>query len=196
MFPNKISNEEVNSLDLAQFEGEVVMAHSKKEVQDVLDILWKEEVIGFDTETKPSFRKGVKNNVSLVQMATPEQAFLIRLNRTGVTSDLKELMSTPKITKVGIALRDDLKDLQELSRFDPAGFVELNQLVKQIGIESNGLRKLAAIILGFRVSKSAQTSNWENEVLSEKQIRYAATDAWVCIEMYRRLVMHGHIAPL
>ncbi len=196
MFQNKISNEEVNALELGQFEGEVVMAHSKKEVQDVLDILWKEEVIGFDTETKPSFRKGVKNNVSLVQMATPEQAFLIRLNHTGVTADLRDLMSSPKITKVGIALRDDLKDLQELSSFDPAGFVELNQLVKQIGIESNGLRKLAAIILGIRISKSAQTSNWENEVLSEKQIRYAATDAWVCIEMYRQLVTKGFIAPV
>ncbi len=196
MFQNKISNEEVNALELGQFEGEVVMAHSKKEVQDVLDILWKEEVIGFDTETKPSFRKGVKNNVSLVQMATPEQAFLIRLNHTGVTTDLRDLMSSPKITKVGIALRDDLKDLQELSSFDPAGFVELNQLVKQIGIESNGLRKLAAIILGIRISKSAQTSNWENEVLSEKQIRYAATDAWVCIEMYRQLVTRGFIAPI
>jgi ribonuclease D len=186
----------VNALELGQFDGEVIMAHSKREVQDVLDILWKEEVIGFDTETKPSFRKGVKNNVSLVQMATPEQAFLIRLNHTGVTADLRDLMSSPKITKVGIALRDDLKDLQELSSFDPAGFVELNQLVKQIGIESNGLRKLAAIILGIRVSKSAQTSNWENEVLSEKQIRYAATDAWVCIEMYRQLVTRGFITPI
>ena len=196
MFQNKISNEEVNALELGQFEGEIVMAHSKKEVQEVLDILWKEEVIGFDTETKPSFRKGIKNDVSLIQMATPEQAFLIRLNHTGVTADLKDLMSSSKITKVGIALRDDLKDLQDLATFDPAGFVELNHLVKQIGIESNGLRKLAAIILGIRVSKSAQTSNWENDVLSEKQIRYAATDAWVCIEMYRQLVERGMIPPI
>lgn len=195
MFQETISNEEVNSLELGQFDGEIVLAHSKKEVQSVLEEIWKEEVIGFDTETKPSFQKGVKNSVSLVQLATPEKAYLIRLNHSGLTRDLRDLLATPKITKVGIALRDDLKDLQDLSSFDPDGFVELNKLVKQIGIQSNGLRKLVAIILGFRVSKSAQTSNWENEILSEKQQRYAATDAWVCIEMYQHLVKNGHIQP-
>ncbi|MEJ2005901.1 MAG: 3'-5' exonuclease domain-containing protein 2, partial [Cyclobacteriaceae bacterium] len=125
-----------------------------------------------------------------------DQAYLIRLNHTGVTRELRDFFSTEEITKVGVALRDDIKELQELSHFEPAGFVELNKLVKDIGIESNGLKKLTGIILGFRISKNAQTSNWENEVLSEKQLTYAATDAWVCVEMYRRLHKQGLLAQI
>ncbi len=195
-YAKNISSQELNTLDLGQFEGEIVVATERNEVISILDEVWNERVVGFDTETKPSFRKGVRNNVSLVQIATQEHAYLIRLNHTGMTRELKEFFSTDEITKVGVALRDDIKELQDLSHFDPAGFVELNKLVKHIGIESNGLKKLTGIILGFRISKNAQTSNWENEILTEKQLTYAATDAWVCVEMYKRLHEQGLLAQI
>ncbi len=196
IYPPNITHEELNSLELAQFEGEIVLATDKNEVVKIMDEVWREGVVGFDTETKPSFRKGVRNNVSLVQIATPHQAFLIRLNHTGITPELREFFSADEITKVGVALRDDIKELQQLHHFDPAGFIELNKLVKEIGIESNGLKKLTGIILGFRISKNAQTSNWENDTLTEKQLTYAATDAWVCVEMYHTLRKKGILAQI
>jgi len=195
-YPKNITNEELNALDLGHFSGEITVATEKNEVIKVLDDVWKNRVVGFDTETKPSFRKGVRNTVSLVQIATQDAAYLIRLNHTGMTRELRDFLSADDITKVGVALRDDIKELQELSHFDPAGFVELNKLVKHIGIESNGLKKLTGIILGFRISKNAQTSNWENDILTEKQLTYAATDAWVCVEMYNRLHQQGLLAQI
>ena len=196
IYPPNITHEELNSLELSQFQGEISVITEKRDLITVIDEVWKEGVVGFDTETKPSFRKGVRNTVSLVQIATQEQAYLIRLNHTGITKDLRDLFSTDEITKVGVALRDDIKELQSLKHFEPAGFVELNKLVKDIGIESNGLKKLTGIILGFRISKNAQTSNWESESLSEKQMIYAATDAWVCIEMYHTLREKGLLAQI
>jgi ribonuclease D len=196
IYPSNISNEELNALDLDHFQGEIVVASERNEVIRIMEEVWKERVVGFDTETKPSFRKGVRHDVSLVQIATREHAYLIRLNHTGLTREMRDLFRTDEITKVGVALRDDIKDLRKLSEFDPAGFVELNKLVKDIGIESNGLKKLTGIILGFRISKNAQTSNWENDILTEKQLTYAATDAWVCIEMYHRLHEQGLLAQI
>ena len=196
IYPSNITNEELNSLELTQFSGEITLATEKNEVIRIMNHVWKKGVVGFDTETKPSFRKGVRNNVSLVQIATQDEAYLIRLNHTGITKELKEFFSAGEITKVGVALRDDIKELQQLKHFEPAGFVELNHMVKDIGIESNGLKKLAGIILGIRISKNAQTSNWENEELSDKQLTYAATDAWVCIEMYHRLREKGLLAQI
>ena len=153
----------------------------------------RQDYIGFDTETKPTFRKGEVNDVSLIQLAIPDEVILIRINKTGLTSGLINLFESDKVKKIGVALRDDIKDLQRLGEFEAANFIELNHLVKDIGIESNGLRKLTAIILGFRISKSAQTSNWENHELSPKQKSYAATDAWVCYEMYQNLLKRGFI---
>lgn len=193
MFVETISNQEVNSLELGRYEGEIVMVDKPEMLPEVFKKIRREKVVGFDTETKPAFKKGQVHDVSLIQIATEDVAYVIRVNKTGITNDIANFLSSKEITKVGVALRDDLKDLQRLRDFTPEGFVELNQLVKPIGIESNGLRKLTAIILGFRISKSAQTSNWEIETLTEKQINYAATDAWVCIKMYNSLVYKGYL---
>lgn len=193
MYPATISSEEINELELQRYEGKVHIIAQPDQVAEVMRKIAGEKVVGFDTETKPAFKKGEYNHVSLIQIATSKEVFLIRTNITGLTDELIAFLSNKKLLKIGVALRDDIKDLRKLREFMPGGFVELNKLVKEIGIESNGLRKLAAIILGFRISKSAQISNWESEKLTDKQINYAATDAWVCIEMYRELVRKGYL---
>jgi len=196
MFATTISNEEINELELDKFEGDLHLIETKESLNEALKKLTKESVVGFDTESKPAFTKGEYNHVSLIQIATEQEAYLIRVNKTGITNQFVNFLESDSIIKVGVALRDDLIDMRKLREHSPAGFVELNQLVKEIGIESNGLRKLTAIILGFRISKGAQVSNWENDTLTEKQMHYAATDAWVCIEMYNKLVRQGYLETL
>ncbi|MEQ8474967.1 3'-5' exonuclease [Fulvivirga sp.] len=192
MFATTISNIEINELELDRFEGEIHLITEEKELKSALKVLSKESVVGFDTESKPAFKKGEFNNISLIQIATETDAYLIRVNKTGITNELHSFLENKNIIKVGVALRDDLRDLNKLRPFTPEGFEELNHLVKDLGIEANGLRKLTAIILGFRISKNAQVSNWENETLTEKQINYAATDAWVCISMHNKLTNQGY----
>ncbi len=193
MFSASISNPEVNELELKGYEGSITVIDDKRDLGEVLKKVHYEPFIGFDTETKPAFKKGEVNEVSLIQLAIPDGVFLIRINKTGLTNGIVRLFESEEVAKIGVALRDDIKDLKRQRHFNAAGFIELNQLVKEIGIESNGLRKLTAIILGFRISKSAQTSNWENAELTHKQKTYAATDAWVCYEMYSSLLNKGFI---
>ena len=125
--------------------------------------------------------------MAILQIALPEKVFLIRLMATGITPEIVRFLQSEIILKAGVAIRDDIKALQLLKRFKPAGFVELAHLAKEAGLEVESVKKLAALLLGFRISKSAQTSNWEADQLNEKQISYAATDAWVCLEVYRKL---------
>ena len=147
----------------------------------------KHDVVGFDTETRPSFKKGQSYKVALIQLAIPDKVFLIRLHDTGLADELVSLFQNSNIMKAGVAIRDDIKFLQKLKAFEPAGFVELATLSKASGLQVESVKKLAGLLLGFRISKSAQTSNWEAATLTEKQLEYAATDAWVCLEIYRKL---------
>ena len=187
MFPSDISKEDINKLTLDQYNGEIVLIDRKEDVALVVEEISKFEVVGIDTETKPVFVRGQYNDVSLVQIAIPNKVFLIRLHKTSLTQELCSFFENTKIRKIGVALNDDIKDLQKLKKFQAEGFLELNQMVKPIGIESNGLKKLVAIILGYRISKGAQVSNWEAPELTNKQLRYAATDAFVCLEMFEKL---------
>ncbi|MEO1051663.1 MAG: 3'-5' exonuclease [Bacteroidota bacterium] len=194
MFQKTISREEVNELELRRYEGKPVVVTSPDSAKLVIEeILDTEDFVGFDTETKPTFTKGVINDVALIQIASARKVFLIRVNQTGLTPQLKYFFETSEVAKIGVALLDDIRALQRLRHFEPNNFQEINKLVKDVGIESDGLRKLTAIILGFRISKNQQTSNWENETLTDKQINYAATDAWVCREMYTRLRELGYL---
>lgn len=193
MFASTITNEEINELELDRFEGTLHIIETEDELKKALKNLRKESIVGFDTESKPTFKKGEYNHISLIQISTETDAYLIRVNKTGITNEFKSFLELETITKIGVALRDDLIDMRKLRDHKPAGFIELNHLVKEIGIECNGLRKLTAIILGFRISKSAQVSNWENDELTEKQLNYAATDAWVCVSMYNKLVRQGYL---
>ena len=182
-----ISNEEVNQLRLGAFEGEVIVLSDPNSLTDVFEEINSHHYVGFDTETKPVFVRGHHNKVAILQIALPEKVFLIRLMATGITPEIVRFLQSEVILKAGVAIRDDIKALQLLKRFKPAGFVELAHLAKEAGLEVESVKKLAALLLGFRISKSAQTSNWEAEQLNEKQISYAATDAWVCLEVYRKL---------
>ncbi len=183
-----ITNEEINELPLGAFEGKVhVVTEEAKAAKAIIEIS-KHTLVGFDTETKPVFVRGHSNKVSLMQVAIPEKVYLFRLNHTGLTPPIIDFLENKNIIKAGVALRDDIKALQKLHPYTPAGFVDLAALRKHSGLEVESVKKLTALLLGFRISKGAQTSNWETETLHEKQISYAATDAWVCLEIYKKLV--------
>ncbi len=188
-FKYSISNDKIKELPLTSFGGELVVVDHPDAVPGAVGMLRGETVLGFDTETKPAFKKGVINGVALLQLSTREMAVVFRLNKTGLPPSLVSVLANPGIVKVGAAIRDDIRSLQKLSRFRPAGFVELQQMVKEYSIEDSGLRKMAAIVLGIQISKSQQVSNWEKEKLTEAQLIYAATDAWVCHEIYRKLTV-------
>ena len=182
-----ISPEEINQLPLRTFDGKSVVVSDALLLPKVIKEISKYDVVGFDTETRPSFKKGQVYQVSLLQLAVPKKAYLIRINHTGVTEDVAELFENKKIIKAGVGIRDDIKALQKLRKFEAAGFEDLSTLAKSAGLQVESVKKLTALLLGFRISKSAQTSNWEAPTFTQKQIEYAATDAWVCLELYHKL---------
>lgn len=184
MFKESITNEELTDMPLKAFSGEIVMVDSPRKIKMAVEALSGHSIIGFDTETKPSFKKGVVNKVALLQLSTKNRAFLFRINRIGLPKGIVQILSDANVIKPGVAIRDDIKGLQEFVRFKPAGFIELQDEAKEIGIQNFSLKKLTAIACGFRISKGQQLTNWEAEVLTEPQQRYAATDAWAALEIY------------
>lgn len=186
-FIENITAEELSGYDLSWFRGRIVVIDDQKSFSTYFRLLSEFDFVGFDTETRPSFRKGHNNKVSLIQLATSDMAFLIRINRIGIPDELAEMLGNPGVIKAGVAVHDDIRFLRSLKRFTPEGFVDLQKMVKDFGIQCSGLKKLAAIVLGFRISKSQQVTDWEARELSEAQQIYAATDAWVCYEIYRKL---------
>ena len=171
-------------MPLRWFEGEIVVIDQLWQVKSAAKFLSEFSVLGFDTETKPSFKKGNSNKVALLQLSAPNNAFLFRINKIGLPAEIKKILSCSKIVKPGVAIRDDIKGLQHMKSFNPDGFIELQNYAKEFGIKSFSLKKLSAIVLGFRISKSQQLSNWEANELSESQKIYAATDAWVALKIY------------
>ena len=182
-----ITAEEINNLPLQTFSGKTVVISDPDQLGRIVKEIESHEVVGFDTETRPSFKKGQVFQVSLLQLAIPNKVFLIRLNHTGVTEELARLFSNPRIIKAGVGIRDDIKALQKLRMFEPANCYDLSALAKKAGLQVESVKKLTALLLGFRISKSAQTSNWEVVTFTQKQIEYAATDAWVCLELFHKL---------
>jgi len=185
-----ITHEEINLLPLKFFDGKIELITGPETLPKVFKEVEHHEIVGFDTETRPSFVKGQIHQVSLLQLAIPHKVFLIRLNHTGLEESIIQFLENNSILKAGVGIRDDVKTLHKLKRFQAAGFVELSTMAREAGLEVESVKKLTALLLGFRISKGAQTSNWEAEKLTEKQITYAATDAWVCLEIYRRLITH------
>lgn len=182
-----ISHEEISFLPLQTFEGPIAVINDTKLLPSVFEEVSDHPVVGFDTETRPSFKKGQTFKASLLQIALPEKVFLIRLHYTEITADVIRFLENPSIVKTGVGIRDDIKAIQKLKHFNPKGFVELSTLARDAGLQVESVKKLTGLLLGFRISKSAQTSNWEAETLTRKQIEYAATDAWVCLELYKKL---------
>ena len=183
-----ITKEELEQLPLFVYSGEVVVIEGEAEIEEAICILSQQNCLGFDTETRPAFHKGERYNVGLLQLATPEQVFLFRLNRCGFPQALRSILSNPQITKVGVGIRDDLKALKRMGNFMPTSFVDLQEFVARFGIEDKSFSKLMAIIFQVKISKKQRITNWEAPVLTEAQIRYAATDAWGALKMYLTLV--------
>jgi len=190
-YPESISPEEIEKCDLSWFRGEIVLVEDMKSLNETFPRLLNSEVLGFDTETRPSFRKGRKNKVSLIQLANENLACLIRINRVGIPPQLAGLLASDDIIKAGVAVHDDIRFLRNVKGFNPSGFVDLQKFVRDYGIQVSGLKKLSAIILGFKISKRQQVTDWEAEHLTDAQQVYAATDAWVCYQIYTKLI-NGH----
>ncbi len=187
MFRENITKEDLADLPLSVFEGEIIMVEDLEGVLEAVNYLQEFTILGFDTETKPAFKRGQINPVALLQLSSNEKAYLFRLRKTGLPAELKSLLANPDIQKVGVAIRDDIKTLQRLGHFMPHGFVELQEEVKGFGIQNFSLKKIAGIVLGIRISKSQRLTNWEAD-LTPAQQKYAATDAWVAYEIYQSLV--------
>lgn len=187
MFQSEISKEEVADLELIQYEGPIKLIDNPESFQKEIPLIMAESVLGFDTETRPSFKKGVVYPTALIQISSLNQAWLLRVSRMGYPPELLNLLSREEILKVGLGLNDDLRRLRADFKFEPGGFLDLQQYVEAFRIEEKGLKKLSGIVLGRRISKSQQVSNWDADLLTEAQLRYAATDAWICLKIYNRL---------
>jgi ribonuclease D len=188
-FRENISKDDINELPIGTFVGEIVVIESKTTLERYLPEIIIESLWGIDTETKPCFKKGKKNQngTALIQLCGENKAFLFRINKIGIPDVLIKIFSDEKIIKVGVALKDDIAALRNIRKFTPKSFVELQTFVNDYGIESNGLRSISAIVLVIRISKSQQLSNWEADILDEKQLLYAATDAWAPRQIYKKL---------
>jgi len=183
----RLSKEEINEFPIRRYDGPIHIIRTENELLNAVKILKKETILGFDTETRPAFRKGEHYTPALLQLAGAEDVFLFQLKHTGLPKHLSDILADPNILKAGVSIDYDISELQGLSEFEPEGFIELGDRAKQLGIQNLGLRGLAAVVLGFRISKGASTSNWENNKLSQSQITYAATDAWVGRKLYKQL---------
>ena len=186
-FNPTIEKSAISQMPTVSFEGRIITIDSQNEAERAARALSQEKLLGIDTETRPSFRKGVHHEVSLLQLSTADTCFLFHLCRTGLTDGLKALLEDSNIKKVGLSLHDDFHMLNKRRNFTPGGFIELQKYVADFGIEEMSLQKIYAIIFAQRISKSQQLTNWEADVLTDKQKLYAATDAWVCLNIYNHL---------
>ena len=198
MFQITISPEEIGKLELASFPGEIhVIDTLEEEYGKAISYLKHQKIIGFDTETRPTFSPDQRSNgTALLQLSGAEKAYLFRIKKMGaIPRRLCAILANPNIVKVGAAIHDDVRGLQKFAGFQPQNFIDLQKIAWEYGIRDKSVKKMTAIILGFKISKAQQLSNWEAENLSESQQKYAATDAWVCREMYLRLLC-SEKAPL
>ena len=187
-FIDKISNEQTALLPAIEFRGEIRIVEDERDIAAACKYLAEQPVIGFDTETRPSFRPGVTFRVSLLQLSSPEVCYLFRLNRIPLDKAILQLFENKCLLKVGADVAGDLRSLRQIRHFRDAGFIDLQAIAPEWGIAEKSLRKLSAIVLGQRVSKAQRLSNWEAATLTDKQQLYAATDAWVCTRIYDRLL--------
>jgi len=182
-----ITKAEINQLPMDHYRGPIHLIRTPDEADRAAKKLKKENLLGFDTETRPAFRVGESYRPSLLQLATENEVYLFQLKQTGFTKELRKILADQKIIKAGVSIKDDLKELRQLADFEPAGFVELANCAKQAGIKNLGLRGMGALLRGFRISKKEQVSNWAKSELTPSQLTYAATDAWLGRELYLHL---------
>ncbi|VBB46777.1 3'-5' exonuclease [uncultured Paludibacter sp.] len=192
-FSPKITKEEVNLLEPAEFTGKIVLVDKKTQINEAVEYLKAQKIVGVDTETRPSFVRGTHYKVSLMQIATDDCCYLFRLNKIGFPHELLDFLSDTNIKKIGLSLHDDFRSLNKRNKIKPNNFVDIQSIAKDYGILELGLQKIYAIIFGKKISKSQRLTNWENETLTEQQKRYAATDAWACLKIYKELLKEQKI---
>lgn len=178
---------DIGTLPQASFGGRIIVVQSENEADKAVRYLLTQDLLGIDTETRPSFRKGQTHQVALLQVSTEDTCFLFRLNMTGITESIKRLLEDCSVTKVGLSLKDDMHQLSKREDFTPGMFIELQHEVKELGISDMSLQKIFANLFSMRISKGQQLSNWEADTLTPQQKAYAATDAWACVMIYKEI---------
>jgi ribonuclease D len=182
----EISRETMLELPIRRYEGEIRLVETAQALERAAADIFQEEALGFDTETRPAFRKGESHPPALAQVATARAVYLFPLQRLDFSATLAEMLAEKAIVKAGVALADDLHKLQALFAFEPAAVTDLGHVAKRHGLKQTGVRNLAGIFLGARITKGAKTTNWAARHLTQQQMTYAATDAWICRELYLR----------
>ena len=185
---SKYDKTKIKDLPRVNFQGRIIIVLTEAEAEKAVKYLLKADVLGFDTETRPNFKKGKQNTVSLLQVSTHDTCFLFRLNRFGLCPAVIRLLESEAVKKIGLSWSDDVRALHALGDFEAKGFFELQEHMKELGVEDMSLAKLYANLFGQRISKREQLSNWEADVLTSKQQDYAATDAWACVMLYEEYV--------
>ena len=185
---SKFDKQRIPKLPQVFFEGRIETIISETEAEKAVDYLLSQDIIGFDTETKPIFKAGHQNEVALLQVSSPDICFLFRLNHIGMPKCVIRLLSDSSNIKVGLSWHDDIRMLKRRADFEPGYFIELQEMVREYGILDMSLQKLYANIFGQKISKSQRLSNWEADILTEQQTLYAATDAWACVMLYQELL--------
>ena len=187
MYVVSIDKQAINQMPLVTFPGRIHIIDAISQVKSAVNALRTTSIVGFDTETRPCFKRGERHSVALLQLSTDSDAFLFRLNKTGIPTPLQQFLEDKTCTKVGLSTTDDFHQLTRVSDINPAGFVELQQLVKQFSITDQSLQKIYAILFQQKISKGQQLTNWEAPHLTDAQQRYAAIDAWACLRIYNYL---------
>lgn len=190
-----IPKEQLSVLPRVEYPGKYIVIETADDELSAMNELLRYKLVGFDTETKPSFKKGQPNKVSLIQISTGEVCYLFRINKLGLSDKLKSFIESPDISKIGLSLKDDFSVLHRSGEITPEGFVDLQTFVKKYSIEDSSLQKIFAILFGERISKSQRLSNWEADELTESQKIYASIDAWACLKIYNYLIS-GKFDPL
>ncbi|MCQ2094158.1 MAG: 3'-5' exonuclease domain-containing protein 2 [Bacteroidaceae bacterium] len=183
----KFNKSIIQTLPRVLFEGRIFTVTTASEADRAVEYLLQQTILGFDTETRPSFKRGVVHQVALLQVATEDTCFLFRLNHTGLTDSIVRLLEDTSITKVGLSLKDDIRLLRQRREFTTGTFIDLQDEVKEIGIADCSLQKLYANLLGGMICKRQQLTNWEADILTEAQKYYAATDAWACVRLHKEV---------
>ncbi len=182
-----IDKDSVSQMPAVTYDGKITLVDTPEKARLALKKLEKQKIVGFDTETRPAFRKGVIHNVALIQIATPTDCYLFRINIIGISDRLKRFLETDDTIKIGLSLRDDFNSLRRSTELEPKGFIELQDLVRRYNITDSSLRKIYAIIFGERISKHQRLTNWEAPELTPAQQNYAAIDAWACLKIHNYL---------
>ncbi|MDD2798245.1 MAG: 3'-5' exonuclease domain-containing protein 2 [Bacteroidales bacterium] len=187
MIASQITKEEINNLPVVSFEGKIILVETVEEADIAAAYLSQFKYIGFDTETRPSFKKGDNYKVCLLQLSSEDTCYLFRLNVIGLPHSIAQILKNENILKIGLAIRDDFRALNHWVAFAPKGHIELQTFVKDYNILDNSLQKIFAILFHQKISKSQRLTNWEAEILTTQQQQYAATDAWACYRIYQAL---------